>query len=86
MPKPQHFKTAVGFDDINLLPNFSEVTSRRDIDTSSRMAKVNWPPSSTASILEYPIILSPMDTVSSVESCIAMNKIGAAGVLHRFMS
>ncbi|MAF43276.1 MAG: hypothetical protein CMI54_03775 [Parcubacteria group bacterium] len=86
MPKPQHFKTAVGFDDINLLPNFSEVTSRRDIDTSSRMAKVNWPPPSTASILEYPIILSPMDTVSSVESCIAMNKIGAAGVLHRFMS
>jgi IMP dehydrogenase/GMP reductase len=27
-----------------------------------------------------------MDTVSSVKSCIKINKIGAAGVLHRFMS
>jgi IMP dehydrogenase/GMP reductase len=27
-----------------------------------------------------------MDTVSSVKSCVKMNKVGAAGVLHRFMS
>ena len=34
----------------------------------------------------FPIILSPMDTVSSVKSCTKINQIGGAGVLHRFMS
>ena len=85
MAKPQHIKEAIGFDDINLLPNFSDVGSRKDIDTSSHIAKVIWQKEEQTE-LKYPIILSPMDTVSSVESCIAMNEIGAAGVLHRFMS
>jgi IMP dehydrogenase len=83
--KPQNMKTAIGFDDIDLLPNFSEVESRKDIDTSSHIAKVIWQKEDQTA-LTYPIILSPMDTVSSVESCIAMNEIGAAGILHRFQS
>jgi IMP dehydrogenase len=83
--KPQNMKTAIGFDDINLLPNFSEVESRKDINTSSSIAKTIWQKEDQTA-LSYPIILSPMDTISSVESCIAMNNIGAAGVLHRFMS
>lgn len=83
--KPQHMKIAHGFDDINLLPNFSEVMSRKDIDTSSHIAKVIWQKEDQTA-LKYPIILSPMDTISSVESCIAMNEMGAAGILHRFMS
>lgn len=72
------FKTALGYDDISLLPNFSDINSRKEVDTSTKISKHHK--------IKIPIILSPMDTVSSVKSCIKMNKIGAAGVLHRFMS
>ena len=72
------FRQAIGYDDISLLPNFSDISSRKEIDTSTKISRNNH--------IKIPIILSPMDTVSSVKSCIKMNKIGGAGVLHRFMS
>lgn len=72
------FKQALGYDDIELLPNFSNITSRKQVDTTTKISKNKY--------IDFPIILSPMDTVSSVKSCIKINKIGGAGVLHRFMS
>jgi IMP dehydrogenase/GMP reductase len=72
------FKEAIGYEDISLLPNFSDISSRKDISTITKISKNKY--------IDIPIILSPMDTVSSVKSCIKMNQIGAAGVLHRFMS
>ena len=72
------FIEALSYDDISLLPNFSDITSRKEVDTTTKISKKNY--------IKIPMILSPMDTVSSVKSCIKMNKIGAAGVLHRFMS
>ncbi len=74
----QEFKEALSYDDISLLPNFSDISSRKEVSTETKISKNN--------LIKIPIILSPMDTVSSVKSCIKMNKIGAAGVLHRFMS
>ena len=74
----QEFKEALSYDDISLLPNFSDITSRKEVDTTTKISR-NFK-------IKIPILLSPMDTVSSVKSCIKMNKIGAAGVLHRFMS
>ena len=71
------FKQGLGYDDLQLLPNFSDITSRKEIDTSTKISR-NFN-------IKLPIILSPMDTVSSVKSCIKMNQMGAAGVLHRFM-
>jgi IMP dehydrogenase/GMP reductase len=73
-----HFKEALGYDDISLLPNFSDINSRKEVDTTTKISRHHE--------IKIPIILSPMDTVSSVKSCIKMNRIGAAGVLHRFMS
>jgi IMP dehydrogenase len=72
------FIEALGYDDISLLPNFSDISSRKEVDTTTKISKNHK--------IKIPIILSPMDTVSSVKSCIKMNKIGGAGVLHRFMS
>lgn len=72
------FELAYGYDDISLLPNFSEVNSRKEVSTKTILSR-------NISI-EYPLVLSPMDRVSTVESCIKMNYIGAAGILHRFMS
>jgi len=72
------FKKALGYDDISLLPNFSNISSRKEVSTVTKISKNKY--------IDIPIILSPMDTVSSVKSCIKINKIGGAGVLHRFMS
>lgn len=73
-----YFKEALGYDDISLLPNFSDISSRKEIDTTTKISRNHY--------IKIPIILSPMDTVSSTKSCIKINKIGGAGVLHRFMS
>ena len=73
-----YFKEALWYDDISLLPNFSDISSRKEIDTTTKISRNHY--------IKIPIILSPMDTVSSVKACIKINKIGGAGVLHRFMS
>ena len=72
------FKEAVGYDDISLLPNFSNINSRKEISTITKISKNKH--------INIPIILSPMDTISSVKSCVKINQIGGAGVLHRFIS
>ena len=70
---------ALGFDDILLLPaEKSKISSRKEVDTTTKLSK--------NITLKYPIISAPMDTISDVDTCIALNKIGAAGILHRFMS
>ena len=74
----QEFKEALSYDDISLLPNFSDIKSRKEVDTTTKISRNKY--------IDIPIILSPMDTISSVKSCIKINKIGGAGVLHRFMS
>ena len=74
----QQFKEALSYDDISLLPNFSDISSRKEVDTTTKISRNKY--------IDIPIVLSPMDTVSSVKSCIKINKIGGAGVLHRFMS
>jgi IMP dehydrogenase len=72
------FKEGLGYDDIALLPNFSNISSRKEVSTITKISKNKH--------IDIPIILSPMDTVSSVKSCIKINQIGGAGVLHRFMT
>lgn len=71
-------KQALGYDDIALLPNFSNIISRKEVSTISKISKNKY--------IDIPLILSPMDTISSVKSCIKINQIGGAGVLHRFMT
>ena len=73
-----HIEEGLGYDDIALLPNFSNISSRKEVSTITKISKNKY--------IDIPIILSPMDTVSSVKSCIKINQIGGAGVLHRFMS
>jgi IMP dehydrogenase len=64
------------FDDILIVPAKSEVRSRRDPILTTRL---------TRNIeIATPIISSNMDTVT--EAPIAMNDLGAFGILHRFMS
>jgi IMP dehydrogenase len=72
---------ALTFDDVTMVPNFSEVRSRRDPKLSPNVSvdlgKFK---------LDIPIISAPMNTVTGGNMVLAMSKLGASSVLHRYMS
>ena len=70
------FKQAVTYDDMLLVPQYSDITSRRDVDISSKL--------NSSLTLELPIMASPMDTVSGVGMSVAMAKAGGLAVIHRY--
>lgn len=70
-------KEALSFDDVLLVPCYTEVRSRSIPDLSSYVAGVR---------LTTPIISSPMDTVTEATMAIAVGKMGGMGIIHRFMS
>ena len=71
-------QTALTFDDILLIPNFSTISSRSEVDLSQQLDK--------NITLCLPVISSPMDTVTEVDMCIAMSKAGGLGIIHRYNS
>jgi IMP dehydrogenase len=66
------------YDDINLVPAYSEIESRQNIDLTTQLT--------TNYSLMVPLIASPMDTVCDVDMAIAMAEMGGVGCIHRFMS
>ena len=71
-------KTALAYDDITLVPNFSEIESRSKIDLTTKLT--------TNYKLVVPLIASPMDTVCGGEMAVAMANLGGVGCIHRFMT
>ena len=67
----------LSFDDVLLIPGFSEIASRKDVDLSVELSGMP---------LNLPIISSNMDTVTEDKMAIAMNELGGVGALHRFCS
>lgn len=66
------------FDDIQLIPKYSEIESRTSIDLSTRLSR-NFH-------LKIPYVASPMDTVCESVMAKKMMRYGGAGCIHRFMS
>jgi IMP dehydrogenase len=69
------FKEAVTYDDMLIVPQYSDITSRSEVDISSRLGHRE---------LRLPIIASPMDTVSGDKMAVAMYRAGGMAVLHRY--
>lgn len=66
----------LSFDDITLIPQYSEIESRSDPDTKCEIGKFS---------CEFPILSANMDTITQNKMAIEMWELGGMGVLHRFM-
>ena len=67
----------MSFDDILLVPQHSEVGSRKDVSLSTILGD--------GLELDIPIIAAPMDTVCEEGMALAMSRAGGMGIIHRYM-
>ena len=72
------FETGLTFDDLLLVPRYSTISSRSEVDISSYItSKIK---------LKIPILSSNMSDITGVKMAITLGKLGALGVLPRFVS
>jgi IMP dehydrogenase len=70
--------TALTYDDIQLVPGYSEVSSRQNINLKTLVTRRYG--------LLRPLVASPMDTVCEEEMAFRMFLLGGVGCIHRFMT
>jgi len=69
-------RQALCFDDVLLEPQYSDIHSRKEVDTSVKLG--------TMTTLRIPIVSSPMDTVTESAMASAMIQSGGLGIVHRY--
>ncbi|MBI4761125.1 MAG: IMP dehydrogenase [Chloroflexota bacterium] len=69
---------ALTYDDVLLVPQYSDVESRRTLSTKSWLTR--------KIALQSPIVSANMDVVTESEMAIAMAREGGIGIIHRFMT
>ena len=69
-------KRALTYDDINIIPKYSDIEHRDKIDISTKFTK--------NTELNIPIVSSPMDTVTEEDMAKELLDWGGVGVIHRF--
>ncbi|MCC6314229.1 MAG: IMP dehydrogenase [Thermomicrobiales bacterium] len=67
---------ALSYNDVLLVPQYSRIRSRNDVDLTTTIAP--------GVVLSVPLLSSNMDTVTGPEMAIAMDRLGAIGVIGRF--
>ena len=74
--KINKFIEGLCFDDVLLLPQYSEIFSRKETDTSVQVKNLG--------NLGIPVVSSPMDTVTESSMATAMSQLGGLGIIHRY--
>jgi len=69
---------ALTYDDIQLVPSYSEITSRKNIDLTTTVTK--------RYKIKIPFVTAPMDTVCEEEMAVKLALMGGIGCIHRFMT
>lgn len=73
-----NFPLGLSYDDVLLIPQYSTIESRQEVDLSTQITpKLK---------LKIPLISINMSDVTGVEMAIAMGKLGGVGLLPRFIS
>jgi IMP dehydrogenase len=69
-------KKCYTYDDVNIIPKYSEVEHRGDVELTTRFTK--------NTTITIPLIAAPMDTVTEYDMAVEMMEWGGVGVIHRF--
>ena len=72
------FKEGLTFDDVLLVPKFSDITSRSQTNLETKLSK--------NLSLNIPLISANMDTVTESSMALAMAQQGGLGIIHRFLT
>ena len=72
------FKEGLTFDDVLLVPKYSDITSRSQTDLNTKLSR-------NISI-NIPFVSANMDTVTESSMAMAMARAGGIGIIHRFLS
>lgn len=72
MRRPTH-----SFDDVLLVPQYSDIESRSEVDISREISGHRY---------QLPIISSPMDTVTGGEMAAVLGELGGLAITHRYCS
>ncbi len=73
-----NYTRGLSYDDVLLVPQYSDIASRSEIDLSVDLGKTLQ--------LQFPVLASPMDTISETNMAIAMDMAGGSAVIHRYNS
>ena len=68
---------ALTYNDVLLVPQYSDIVSRKEVDLTSWLSDHQF---------RLPIIASPMDTISETKMAKAMGEAGGLAVIHRYNS
>ena len=69
-------KETLSFDDVLLVPGYSDIESRSQINIGNNL--------DDNIHLSLPVISSPMDTVTEEHMCLTMAQAGGMGIIHRY--
>ena len=72
-------KTNLTFDDVQIVPRYSELKSRQDVNLNTKFTK-------KTTLHRTPIVAAPMDTICEYKMAKQLLDQGSVGVLHRFRS
>ncbi|MBI2336979.1 MAG: IMP dehydrogenase [Deltaproteobacteria bacterium] len=76
-PNPEKLKLALTFDDVLLVPNYSECLPR-DVELSTKLCK--------QLTLNIPLVSAAMDSVTESKTAIVMAQMGGIGIIHKNLS